>query len=57
MRATDFMVEGVYALPGFENAKERLVAGFIDGKYIWVCADAHATAWRFSLKDLKSVKM
>jgi len=57
VRTSDFMVEGVFLLPGFENAKRRLVAVCLDGKYLWACADTEANAWRFCLKDLRSIKM
>ena len=57
VRTTDFMVEGVYLLPGFESAKRRLIAAFVDGKYIWTCADTEAAVWRFTVKDLRNVKI
>jgi CheY-like chemotaxis protein len=57
VRTTDFMVEGVFALPGFEDAKKHLVAAYLNGKYLWVCADGEAVVWQFVLKDLKPVKM
>jgi CheY-like chemotaxis protein len=57
VRTTDFMVEGVYLLPGFESAKRRLIAVYIDGKYIWACADTEAVVSRFTLKDLRNVKI